>query len=179
MKKVSTLFKEISDKQLKEDLRLNSGLFLFNYAGASSADLTQLRRDLNSVDAKIFVTKNSFISLALKTIDIGKKIKDFVEGPTALVFVKDDPVAPSKVLTKFAKTHESIVLRGGYIGERVLQKSDFKFLSSIPPREVLYQQVATAINGPVSKLAMSLNQILAKIAYALKAIGDKKKEEKK
>lgn len=179
MKKVSELFKEISDKQLKEDLKLNTGLFLFNYSGVSSADLTHLRRSLKNVGARMFVSKNNFISVALRSINIGKEISEFVSGPTAIVFVKDDPIGPSKILTEFAKNNESIKLKGGYINDKVVQSKDFKILASIPSRQVLYQQVATALNAPVVKLAMSLNQIVAKIAYALKAVSDKKQKEQK
>ncbi|MFH1622532.1 MAG: 50S ribosomal protein L10 [Candidatus Omnitrophota bacterium] len=179
MKKVSEIFKEISDKQLKEDLSLNSGLFFINYSGISSADFTQLRRDLRGVGARVFVTKNNFINVALKFNNIGKEATEFVNGPTALVFIKNDPVGPSKVLTEFAKKNDNLELKGGYIFDKVIQKKDFKILANIPPRQILYQQVAIALNGPIAKLATSLNQIIAKIVYALKAVSDKKEKENK
>lgn len=177
MKKVSELFKEIADRQLKDNLKFNSGLFFFNYSGASSANLTQLRRDLKSTGARMFVTKNNFINVGLRSINIGKELSEFINGPTALVFVKDDPVGPSKVLAEFAKNNNSIKLKGGYIHDKIVQSKDFKILASIPPRQVLYQQVAIAINGPIVKLATSLNQIIAKVVYAIKAVSDKKQKE--
>lgn len=174
MKKISDIFKELIDKQLKEYLNINEGLFLFKYAGVTSADLTQLRRDLKNINAKMLVAKNSFSNLALKAINKGKEILDFIEGPTALIFVKDDPIGVSKVLAGFAKTHATVVLKGGYVNDRIINSQDFKVLASIPSKQALYQQVATAFNAPVSKLAMGLNQVVAKIAYALKAVSDKK-----
>jgi len=179
MKKVSELFKEISDKQLNEDLRLNSGLFLFKYAGVNSADLTQLRRDLKAVSAKMFVTKNSFINLALKSTGKDKEVLDFIDGPTALVFIKDDPLDTSKILVGFAKKHTSIDLKGGYVEERIVNSQDFKVLASISSKQALYQQIAMALNGSISKLAMGLNQIVAKLVYALKSVSDNKEKEKK
>jgi large subunit ribosomal protein L10 len=175
MKKISEILKEKSDSKLKEDLKLNAGLFFIKYSGVSSANLTQLRRNLKNAGARMFVTKNNFISVALKTINIGKDIAEFVNGPVALIFVKDDPVAPSKVLTDFAKSNSAVELKGGYIKDRVIRLQDFKVIANIPSRQVLYQRVATSFNSPISKLAMSLNQILAKLAYALKAVSDKKK----
>ncbi len=172
MKKIGDLFKQFIDRQLKESLDVNEGLFLFKYAGVTSADLTRLRRNLKNVNARMFVAKNSFTNLALKAINKGKAVGDFIEGPTALVFVKEDPVSVSKVLTEFSKTHEAIVLKGGYLNDRVINSQDFKMLANIPPRPVLYQQIAVAFNAPVSKLSMGLNQIVAKIAYVLKAVSD-------
>lgn len=176
MKKVSEIFKEESDKILQKDLSNNSGLFFFNYSGVDSTDLSVLRRNLKNCGAKIFITKNSFINLTLKKIDKGKDILDLIDGPTALIFVRDDPIGPSKILTEFAKTHETIKLRGGLINDRLIQAQDFKMLANIPPREVLYQQLATAINGPISKLAVSLNQIVLKLVYALKIVSEKKEK---
>lgn len=175
MKKVGAIFKESVDAQLKDGLKLNEGLFLFNYSGATSADLTKLRKNLKGVKAKMFVTKNSFVNLAFKSLNNkGKEIFDFIDGPTALIFVKDDPIGVSKVLTDFAKAHETIVLKGGYFNDKIINSKDFKVLANIPPRQVLYQQLAVVCNAPVTKLAMSLNQIMAKVVYALKAVSDKK-----
>lgn len=179
MKKVSDIVKEVSDKQLKKDLINNSNLFLFKYSGISAADLNQLRRDLKNVNAKMFVTKNNFINLSLKVANRNKEVLGFIEGPTALVFVKDDPVAPSKVLTNFAKTHEALILKGGYINDKIIHPQDFKILANIPSKQVLYQQIATAFNGPITNLAISLKQITAKLAYALKSLSEKKEKEKK
>ncbi|MDD5292190.1 MAG: 50S ribosomal protein L10 [Candidatus Omnitrophica bacterium] len=176
MKKIGDIFKQLTDKQLKDDLEINEGLFLFKYTGVTSADLTQLRRNLKGVNAKMLVTKNSFIGLALKSINKGKDVLDFIDGPTALIFVKDDPLGASKVLTDFVKTHETAVLRGGYLNEKVINPQDFKVLSSITSIQVLYQQIVVAFNAPVSKLAMSLNQVVSKIAYALKAVSEKKEK---
>ena len=174
MNKVSDLVKKFTDEKLKKDFNNNPGLFLINYSGVSSADLTVLRRDLTSFGSKMFIVKNSYIDVALKDIDKGKEVKGMMSGPTALIFIDEDPVGPAKVLTDFAKTHDSLKLRGGYIRDRLLEVKDFKMLASIPPREILYQQIAVACNGPVTKLAQSLNQIVTKLCYALKAISDKK-----
>lgn len=179
MKKVSDIFKKLSDEQLQKDLSNSPGLFFVGYSGVSSADLTVLRRDLGFLGSRMFITKNSFVNLALKKGNKDKEVFDFVDGPTALVFVDDDPIGPAKILTSFVKSHDSVKLRGGYIRNRLLQAQDFKMLASIPSREVLYQQIAIAFNGPLSKLVMSLNQIVTKLCYALKAISEKKEKETK
>jgi large subunit ribosomal protein L10 len=174
MKKIGDIVKELIDRQLKESLKINEGLFLFKYAGVTSADLTQLRRSLKGVNAKMFVTKNSFINLALKAIDKTQAATDLIEGPTALVFVKQDPIGVSKVLTGFSKTHETVVLKGGFLKDRRMDPQDFKVLAGLGSKQDLYQQIASVLNAPASKLAMGLNQIVAKLAYALKAVSDKK-----
>ena len=179
MKKVSDIFKKLADERLQKDLSSSSGLFLVGCSGISSADLSILRRDLDSLGSRMFVTKNSFMSAALKKAEKDPLLLNFIDGPTALVFVSEDPVGIAKVMTNFVKSHESMKLRGGYLRDRLLQAQDFKVLASIPSRQVLYQQIAVACNGPLSKLATSLNQIVVKLCYALKAVGEKKQKETK
>lgn len=179
MKKVSEIIKKRADERLQKDLESSMGIFLVGCSGVSSADLTALRRDLDSFGARMFVAKNSFMSVALKKAEKDPRVLDFIDGPTALVFISDDPVGSAKALTNFAKSHESMKLRGGYLRDRLLQAQDFKVLANIPPRHVLYQQIAFAFNGPLTKLATSLNQIIVKLCFALKAVGEKKQKETK
>lgn len=174
MKKAGDIVREFSDERIQKDARDCSGMFFVGYSGVNSVDLTILRRGLGSFGSQLFVTKNSFINFALKKAKKDKDMAGFVDGPTALIFVHDDPVGPAKILTEFVKTHESMKLRGGYLQERLLEPQDFKMLASIPGRTVLYQQLACVLIGPVSKLAMDLNQIITKLCYALKALSDKK-----
>ena len=178
MKKVSDIFRKLSDERLRKDLESSSGLFFVGYSGVASADLTVLRRDLGSFGSRMFVTKNSFMNVVLKKAekDKSKDILGFIDGPTALVFIDDDPIGPAKVLTNFVKSHDTMKLRGGYIRDRLLQEQDFRMLASIPSREILLHQLAFTLNGPLTKFAMSLNQIILKLCYALKAIGENKEK---
>ena len=179
MKRTSDIFRELADKRIEGDLKNCEGLFFVGFSGVNSADLTTLRRELHSSGSRMFVTKNSFVSQTMKKANKDAAVIDFLNGPTALVFVSEDPVKPAKVLVEFLKTHETMKLRGGFVRDRLIQTSDFKMLASIPSRSVLYQQIAIGCNGPLSKLVQSLNQITAKLCYALKAVADKKDKEKK
>ena len=74
----------------------------------------------------------------------------------AFVFVKDDLIATSKVIMRFAKEHEALAVRGGFLSDRVLAPADIKLISKLISRQALYQQVASVLNAPVGKLAMSV-----------------------
>jgi large subunit ribosomal protein L10 len=92
-----------------------------------------------------------------------------------MVFVKDDPIAASKIIVNFIKEHEALQIRGGFMAERVITSGDIKAIAKLSSRQALYSAVASVLNAPIAKLAMSLNQIIAKLAYALKAVAEKKK----
>ena len=177
MKKVSTIVKDRIDDKLKDGLKNSLGVLFVGYSGVASSNMSELRKSLKSSGAELFVTKNRFSSLALKN-SLASQIADsagkFIDGPVGLVFIKDDPVSVCKMLTEFSKTCTALELKGGYLEEQIIDKQDFKKIASIPSRQVLYQQIATGLNAPIAKLAMSLNQIIASVVYALKGIIDKK-----
>jgi len=180
MKKVSQIFKEKVDLKLKDDLNNHPGVLVLNYSGVESAGLTELRKSLNASGAKLFITKNKFSLLAFKNVldtKITESVAQFIDGPVGLVFIQEDPVATCKALTEFAKTYTNIKLKGGYLKEQIINKQDFKIIANIPPRQVLYQQIAIGFNAPIAKLATSLNQIIAKLAYSLKDLIDKKQKQ--
>ena len=172
--KIGELYRNLVTMELKKKLSASSDVFMLNYHKLRSEEMTQLRKSLRGTGASILVTKNSFMRKVFDDVKKPAESLSYVDGPMALVFVKDDPVAVSKVLVDFARTHEAAGIRGGFMSERVLTLEDIKRLSRIPSKQVLYGQVASALNAPIGKLAMSLNQIVAKLAYALKAVSDKK-----
>jgi len=49
-------------------------------------------------------------------------------------------------------------------------------LATLPPKEVLQQRLAYAVLSPVTKVASSLNNVVAKIVYALQAVKEQKEK---
>lgn len=173
--KIGSLYRDLVSKDLKRRIDGSSDIFLLNYHKLKSAEMTQLRKDLKSAGASILVTKNSFIRKAFEAAKKPSEVFPQIDGPMAMVFVKDDPIVVSKVLDTFSKKHEALSIRGGFLAQRVLTADDIKKIAKLSSRKALYAQVASTLNAPVGKLASSLHQIVVKLAYALNAVKDKKK----
>lgn len=174
-KKIGELLRDRVAKELKKKLSDSPDVFIFNYHRLKSAELTQLRKDLKAAGSDILVTKNSYIRKSFEGAKKPQAGLGLVDGQTAMVFVKEDPIGVSKVLIEFSSAHEAMAIRGGFLQDRVLAQQDIKVIAKLSSRKALYQQVASTLKAPVGKLAVGLNQILAKLAYVLKAAGDKKK----
>lgn len=174
-KKIGELYRSMVSLELKRKLDSCSDVLLLNYHKLKSAEMTQLRKQLKSAGASVLVTKNSFMRKAFEASGKPAPATSQVEGQTAMVFVKDDPIAVSRVVVNFIKEHEALQVRGGFLAERVITSEDVRTIAKLLSRQALYQQVASALNAPIAKLAMSLNQITAKLVYALSAVKDKKK----
>ena len=173
MKKLGLLFKEVSEGQIKSSLKNSNALFIVKYSGLSSPDLSSLRQNLKTSNARLFVVKNSVARRALKSAGLENLLKS-VEGPCGLVFVKDEPVGTSKVLCNFLKDHEPLKLEIGLLNNKVLEKKDIEALAKLPSKEVLRAQVVMTLNSPISGIVITLNQILTKFVICIDRIKEKR-----
>lgn len=177
MKKLGLLFKEASGGIIKTSIKEAGAVLIVKYSGVSSPDLTTLRLNLKTADARLFVVKNSVARKALKDCQLEPIIKS-IEGPCGLIFVKEEPVEASRVLCNFVKEHEQLKLEGGLLQERVLEKKDIELMSKLPSKHALRTQVVTALNSPILNLAIVLNQTLRKFVICLDQIKQKRENEK-
>ena len=173
MKKLGLIFKETSEKGIKENLKKTGSVFIVKYSGLSSPDITALRQALKDSHARLFVVKNTVARRALKSSGLEGAIKS-IEGPCGLVFVNEEPAMVSKALYNFAKDHEKLKLEAGFIEDMVLAKSDIEAMAKIPSKEVLRAQVVGGLAAPITKLVMVLNGNIKKLVYCLDQISKKK-----
>ena len=173
MKKLGILFKETSANFIKNNLKESNAVLIIKYSGLSSPDLSTLRQNLKSLNATLFVVKNSVAKRVFNGLGLGSLI-NAIEGPSGLVFVKDEPVGASRVLCNFLKGHEQLKIEGGLLEDKILEKKDIESMARLPSKEVLRLQVIMTLNSPISGLAIVLNQIIKKFVYCLEQIKQKK-----
>jgi large subunit ribosomal protein L10 len=173
MKKIGLLFRETSENRIKSNLKESNSIFIIKYSGLSSPDLTILRESLSNSKATLFVVKNSIARRALKTLAPEELIK-VIEGPCALVFIKEEPVDASRVLYNFSREHGQLKLEGGILKDKIITRVDIERLSRLPAKEILRTQVALALKSPIINLAIVLNQMLKKFVWCLEQIKNKK-----
>jgi large subunit ribosomal protein L10 len=173
MKKIGLIFKEVSEKQIKNNLKDSDSVFIINYSKLASPDLSSLRLNLKGSGAKLFVVKNTVARRALKGTELEPLTKT-IEGPCGLIFVKEEPVSASRILWDFYKAHEQLKLEGGALRNKIINKTDIETLAKLPSREILRAQVVMSLNSPILKLVCVLNQTLKKFVYCLDQIKQKK-----
>lgn len=138
-----------------------------DYTGLSVADMTSLRKALRDNGIEYRVIKNT---LALLAADGSTKpdVKQIVEGPTALAFGYDDPLAAAKVLTDFVRVNRSALkVRGGVMGERVLTTQEIVALAALPSKDELMARLLGQLNAPITGLVYVLSAPLAGLARVL------------
>lgn len=149
--------------QLVEMLKNSAAGVLVDYKGITVEEDTKLRKELREAGVSYFVEKNTILRFALKEAGLDG-ITNVLEGTTAIAISNDDQTAPARILGKFAEDckDEKFFLKAGYIGEDVYDESGVKALSKIPSRETLLAQLVGSLQGPIQKLAATLQAVVDK-----------------
>ncbi|MCI8540591.1 MAG: 50S ribosomal protein L10 [Erysipelotrichaceae bacterium] len=143
---------EIADK-MKEA----QSTVIVEYRGLSVAEVTQLRRELRAENVDFKVYKNSLAQRAAEAAGASELVKDLI-GPNAIAF-GNDAVAPARVLAKFAKDHEALVLKSGIVEGKVVGLDTIQKLSVLPNREGMIAKFMGCLQSPVRKFAVALNAV--------------------
>lgn len=122
-----------------------------HYSGLNVAELSELRRDMAEAGASFRVTKNRLAKRALEGTP-ASEITDLFTGPTA-IGVSEDPVAAPRILAKFAKANEKLIIRGGIMGETVLDETGVKALADLPSLDELRGKIVGMLNTPATRIA--------------------------
>jgi large subunit ribosomal protein L10 len=160
-------------EELNDKFKKSKVLIITDYKGLNVTTLNELRRKLRESDIEYRVVKNTLLARAADDTDVSK-IKDSFKGPSAIAMSFEDPVAPAKVLTKFAEENKKLEIKIGVMGDRVLNLNDIKALSSLPAREVLLGQVLSAMNAVSTGLVSALSDIPRKMINVIQAIKEQK-----
>ncbi|MFH1829884.1 MAG: 50S ribosomal protein L10 [Pseudomonadota bacterium] len=144
-----------------------------DYRGLKVSEMTELRSKLRDDGSSFKVIKNSLFKRVLKEMGL-ETLEKYFEGPTALATSEIDPVNPAKALVEFAKMHDKLTLKGGYLEGRDLTLADVQSLAKMPSRETLLARVLFSFNAPATNMASVLAAVPRKLLYALNAIKDTK-----
>jgi large subunit ribosomal protein L10 len=160
---------------LVSKLKDRSNLILTNYSGIMVKDLSKLRKTLRNKNAEYRVVKNTLFKRALKEVGI-KGLDDYLKGPVAVAFIKNEIGEVAKALKDFAKDVEKFSFSAGILDNVVYSQDQIKRIADLPSREVVISQVMGMINGPARGIAVGVNQIMASLARGIKAVAEAKNQ---
>ena len=164
--------------EVREKFTEADAVILTEYRGLDVPSIAQLRRSLREAGGEYKIYKNSLVRFAVQ--ELGLEIEDLLIGPTAIAFVGEradgspgDAGAVAKALKDFARTNDSLVVKGGILDDKILSVDELKRLADLPPRDVMLAQLAGAFQAPMAKFAGLLAALPRNFAYGLQALIDK------
>ncbi|MFC1650370.1 50S ribosomal protein L10 [Candidatus Latescibacterota bacterium] len=171
-------------KQVVEDVVEifgESGFYLLDFKGFNVAEITELRNKLREANVSMRVVKNTLAKRALEEVDSYESVREvfnaFFTGPTGLVWSKEDPIAPVRVLVDFLEKQKFGSIKAGILDGMIVEGSDIERISKLPSKQALYTQVASSLNAPIIKLARVLKAVPENFVRTLDAVREKKESD--
>ena len=141
-----------------------------SYQGTTVAEQVALRSALKDADAEMRVVKNTLLRIAANDAGLAQ-FAELADGPTAIVFGFDDPVAPARALANYIKDNRdtAVEIRSAVVSGEVVDAAYVNDLATVPPREELLARIAGGLVGKVRELMMLLDGTTREFAGLLEA----------
>ena len=159
--------KVLSEKQavvagLVETLKAAHSGVLVDYRGITVAEDTALRKELRENGVEYSVVKNTLVRRALDSLNMDE-LDSVLHGSTSLAVSKDDPIAPMRIVNKYAKQMGDLFnIKAGFMDGKVLPLEDIMALSELPSKDALLAQVLGMLMMPITQLAAVTQAIIDK-----------------
>lgn len=153
--------KELAVGEVAEKLRVSTTTVVADYRGLNVAQVTELRRQLRAAGIEFQVIKNTLTRRATAQTEL-TALDEYLTGPTAIAFSKDDVVAPAKILTDFAKKNDALKVKGGVVEGQVVGYDQIKALADLPSKDGLLSMLLSVLQAPVRNFALAVKAVAEK-----------------
>lgn len=127
------------------------------YRGLTVKEVTELRKTLREEGCEMVVFKNSMTQRAVEKLGYNDLLQSLT-GPNAIA-VSNDEIAASRVLSKFAKKHDKLVIKAGIVENKVIDATEIAQLASLPNKEGMLSMLLSCLQSPISSFARATKAI--------------------
>jgi len=153
---------------LNQRMRQAKVAILTRFVGLNVEKMTQLRRELRKAAVEYRIIKNTLLRLAVQGTD-KEVLASKIEGPVAVAWSNADPVAPARVLAKFAKDYAQLQILVAYSDGRLWGPAEIQQWVTLPSLEELRGKILGLIQVPASRLVRLLATAGTGLAQVMKA----------
>src|ERR1700761_4118309 len=105
---------------VRADFLQSSATFVVEVQGLTVPQVQTLRTGIRKEHGRLQVVKNTLGWAALEGVPVLSGLEKSLRNQVALVFAQDDPVAVARVLCKYAREHQRLVIVAGSLGARIM-----------------------------------------------------------
>jgi large subunit ribosomal protein L10 len=157
--------------EVTTQLRDAEAVYAVDYRGTSVTQAADLRTRLRESDTRFRIVKNTLTERAADNAG-AEALKPFLEGPTALVFVKGDAASAAKALADFKRASGLLEFKGGWMNGDALSAEQIDAIAKLPSREVLYGRLVGMVASPLTGLASAMGGLIGGLARQLQQMAD-------
>ena len=157
--------------EVAAEITESEAIFAVDYRGISVPQAAELRTRLRDADARFRVVKNTLTERAADKAG-AEALKELLEGPTAMTFVRGDAAMAAKALRDFRRATQLLEFKGGWMNGAPLSAAQIDSIAQLPSRDVLYGRLVGMVASPLTGLAAALGGLIGGLARQLQAIAD-------
>ena len=146
---------------------------LTRFTGLDVEKMTQLRRELRKAAVQYRVIKNSLFRLAVRETD-KEVLSSHLEGPVGVAWSDGDPVAPARVLAKYAKDWPELKIMVAASDGKLWGPADIQAWVSLPSLEGLRGKILGLLQAPAATLVRLLGTPSMQVARLIQARSEQK-----
>lgn len=159
---------------LTEKIKNAKSMVFVNFDKLKVKEVDEFRKKCRTENVGYAVAKKTIMKLALKEAGLTDIDPKKLEKSLGTIFGNADEVAPARIATDFAKTHDAMATIGGILEGKFVGKEKVLELAKLPSKQELLGMLLGQINAPVTGFVNVLAGNLRNFVYAINAIKESK-----
>ena len=143
--------------KIESSLKEAASLTIVEYRGLTVAEISELKKSLKAVGATFTVYKNTLFLKASAGLGYDE-LGQYLTGSNAFVFSNEINAGP-KVLAKFAKKNDLLVIKAGLAEGKVMDAAGMKTIATLPDKNGLLSMFLSCLNAPIQKFAATVKAV--------------------
>lgn len=149
-------------------LKRSNAVVMAEFPGVAAQNLYGLRVKLRDAQSELHVVKLTLFARALA--EAGLPIpEEMLTGSIVAAFAFEEPPAAAKLMVDFAREVEPFKIKGGLLGDRIVDAEGVKALADLPPKPIVLAGLLGTLQGPMSQLVSVLNAPMRELVQVLQA----------
>lgn len=171
--------KEVLVAEFTENMGSAKITFCADYRGLTVKQVTEIRKQLREAGCFARVYKNTLAKLASEEVlkeAVGAqkdKFVDLFEGPSFVIFAKEDPVKAAKILDKVAKDIEVFQVKGAWFDGSFIDADGVGSVAKMPGKEESWAMLLALINTPATQMVRVLTAPAEQVVRVIAAYKEK------
>ena len=146
-------------EELSERIGKATAVVFVDYKGITVAQDTELRNKFREAGVEYSVVKNTLTRLAANKSGFNQ-FDEVLNGTTSMATTTDDPIAPARIVSEFAKKNKNVLkIKGGIVEGKVQTVDALNAFGELPSKNALIAQVLGTFLAPITSLAFVIDQI--------------------
>ncbi|WP_196139269.1 50S ribosomal protein L10 [Aliikangiella sp. G2MR2-5] len=146
---------------------------LAEYRGMTVEDMTALRVKARESGVYLRVVRNTLAKRAVEDTEFAC-LNDALVGQVISAFSLEEPGAAARLIRDFAKNCDKLVTTAVAVGGELHGPEKLEAVAKLPTKDEAIASLMSVMNGPVTKLARTLNEFPSRITRVIAAVKDQK-----